>query len=100
MTRYSYLSHLECARCGHRHDATLATGLVHRVQLPVPGALRPGGLAADVAARRPARPRLGAVALPRAAARSSARDQVTLGEVVDPAAADGPLRRGLGLHEL
>lgn len=25
--RYSYLSHLECARCGHRHDAHLPAGL-------------------------------------------------------------------------
>lgn len=27
MTRYSYLSHLECARCGQVHDATVPQGL-------------------------------------------------------------------------
>ena len=35
MTRYSYLSHLECARCGHRHDATIAAGLCTECNSPL-----------------------------------------------------------------
>ena len=35
MTRYSYLSHLECARCGHHHDATIAQGLCGQCKSPL-----------------------------------------------------------------
>ncbi|MGN6575030.1 MAG: threonine synthase, partial [Nocardioides sp.] len=35
MTRYSYLSHLECARCGHVHDATVAQGLCVECKSPL-----------------------------------------------------------------
>jgi threonine synthase len=35
MTRYSYLSHLECARCGHIHDATVAQGLCTECKSPL-----------------------------------------------------------------
>ena len=35
MSRYSYLSHLECARCGHISDATVATGLCSKCSSPM-----------------------------------------------------------------
>jgi threonine synthase len=35
MSRYSYLSHLECARCGHRHDAMVAQGLCAQCRSPL-----------------------------------------------------------------
>ena len=35
MTLYSYLSHLECARCGHVHDATVPQGLCTVCQSPM-----------------------------------------------------------------
>jgi threonine synthase len=35
MSQYSYLSHLECARCGAVHDATVAQGLCRECASPL-----------------------------------------------------------------
>src|SRR5689334_12227996 len=35
MTRYSYLSHLQCSKCGERHDATVAQGLCKQCGSPL-----------------------------------------------------------------
>jgi ribosomal protein L37E len=35
MARYSYLSHLDCARCGERHDATIHQGLCSKCRAPL-----------------------------------------------------------------
>ena len=100
MTRYSYLSHLDCSRCGLRHDATVAQGLCAECKAPLLARYDLESLAGD---------------LPRAALRdrewelwryhellpsSSAEDEVRLGEVVTPLLRMGRYAADLGLDEL
>jgi len=99
-TRYSYLSHLECARCGHRHDATLATGLCPECNSPFLVRYDLAALAADV---------------PRDALRDRAselwryhellpstgpEEEVHLGEVVTPLLRMGRYAEDIGLDRL
>jgi len=100
MTRYSYLSHLECARCGHIHDATVAQGLCSRCASPLLARYDLDALKRDV---------------PRSALRdrtwelwryhellpsSAASNEVKLGEVVTPLLQMTRHGADMGLQEL
>jgi threonine synthase len=84
MTRYSYLSHLECARCGQVQDATRSVGLCPSCGSPLLARYDLAALARDVP-REALRDRAWELwryheLLPS----SRAEDQITLGEVVTP----------------
>jgi hypothetical protein len=67
MARYSYLSHLDCARCGERHDATIHQGLCSKCRAPLLAWYDLQALAADVP-RDALRASHGNCAVPRVAA--------------------------------
>lgn len=100
MTRYSYLSHLECARCGTRHDAHRAHGLCSECKRPLLVRYDLDALKADMS-----REDLGSRAwelwryhelLPS----SSQADEVHLGEVVTPMLKMGRHGATMGLSDL
>lgn len=100
MSQYSYLSHLECARCGTVHDATVAQGLCRECGSPLLARY-------DLAALRDEVPR-SALAdrewelwryhelLPS----SRPEDEVRLGEVVTPLLRMARYAQALDLDEL
>jgi threonine synthase len=99
VTRYSYLSHLECSRCGARHDADRPTGLcpcggplLARYDL---AALRAAAGPADLAGREPTLWRYHEL-LPVRAERSV----VSLGEGMTPLLPLPRLGAALGLERL
>lgn len=100
MSRYSYLSHLECARCGHPHDAAVAQGLCRECASPLLArydltALRAEVTRADLDARAPEWWRYHEL-LPS----SAATEEVRLGEVMTPLLRMDSYARGIGLEEL
>jgi threonine synthase len=100
MTRYSYLSHLECARCGHRHDATVAQGLCTRCRSPLLARYDLGALGREVR-REALRERGWELWRYHELLPSSATDAETkLGEVVTPMLRLGRYAADLGLVEL
>src|SRR5947209_472194 len=100
MTRYSYLSHLECARCGRRHDATVAQGLCTECASPLLARYDLGALGSEVQ-REAVQSRDWELwryheLLPS----SSAEEEVHLGEVVTPLLRMHRYATDLGLDEL
>lgn len=84
MSRYSYLSHLECARCGEVHDTRIRQGLCRECQSPLLARYDLTALAAEV-------PRSALDSRPWELWRyhellpsSAAEEEVHLGEVVTP----------------
>lgn len=100
MSQYSYLSHLECARCGAVHDATVPQGLCIECKSPLLArydltALRDEVLRADLSDREWELWRYHEL-LPS----SGAADEVRLGEVVTPLLRMGRYADDLDLDEL
>lgn len=100
MARYSYLSHLECARCRSVHDATIYQGLCTRCGSPLLARYELTTLAGEVS-RNVLRDRPWQLwryheLLPS----SSASHQLTLGEVVTPLLEVQRYGRSIGLHHL
>lgn len=100
MTSYSYLSHLECARCAERHDATVAQGLCTACGSPLLArydltALGSEVQRADLQGREWELWRYHEL-LPS----SDAKDELHLGEVVTPLLRMDRYAADLGLDEL
>ena len=100
MNRYSYLSHLECARCGLVHDATIHQGLCTKCRSPLLARYDLSALAEEMS-REELRERPWELwryheLLPS----SSASDQLTLGEVVTPLLKLERYGRSIGLQNL
>jgi threonine synthase len=100
MTRYSYLSHLECARCGHRHDATVFAGLCTECRSPLLARYDLGALGREVQ-REALRDRDWELWRYHELLPSSGPEaQISLGEVVTPMLRMDRYAAGLGLDEL
>ena len=100
VARYSYLSHLECARCRSVHDATTYQGLCTQCRSPLLARYELTAVAHEVS-RDALRDRPWELwryheLLPS----SSASDQLTLGEVVTPLVEFPRYGRSLGLQHL
>jgi threonine synthase len=100
VARYSYLSHLECARCRAVHDATVYQGLCTQCSSPLLARYELSALADDVT-RDALRARPWELwryheLLPS----SSAAHQLTLGEVVTPLLTLDRYGQSLGLQHL
>jgi threonine synthase len=100
LTRYSYLSHLECARCGATHDATVYQGLCTRCRSPLLARYDLTALADEVSRdalhARPWELWRYHELLPS----SNASHQLTLGEVVTPLLALPRYGGSMGLPHL
>jgi threonine synthase len=100
VARYSYLSHLECARCGLVYDATVYNGLCTRCKSPLLARYDLEALAADVnrdaLLERPWELWRYHELLPS----SSPADQLSLGEVVTPLLEVERYGRSIGLEHV
>ena len=100
VARYSYLSHLECARCGLVHEATVYNGLCTRCKSPLLARYDLEALASelnrDALRERPWELWRYHELLPS----SSPSHQLTLGEVVTPLLEVERYGRSIGLQHL
>lgn len=100
MTRYSYLSHLECARCGQRHEATVAQGLCTACRSPLLARYDLGALGSEVQRDAVLAREWELWRYHELLPSSSSEDEVHLGEVVTPMLRMRRYADDLGLEQL